>query len=112
MSTSEILITPSDQGGTFEAHSGDGIVIRLQENITTGYQWEIAGIDPSVVELVDKDYLETPEPGLVGRGGTRKFRFRAGACGQTRIQLRLRRSWEAIDAAVERFEVTINVHDQ
>ena len=112
MSRSDILITPSDRGGTFEAQPGDEIVIRLQENITTGYQWEIAEIDPSVVELVDTEYLEAPTPGAIGYGGTRTFRFRAAARGHARIQLRLRRSWEATDAAIERFEVSVHVQGQ
>jgi inhibitor of cysteine peptidase len=109
MSTSDILITPSDQGSTFETLPGDEIVIQLQENITTGYQWEVAEIDPSVVELLNTDYLETPEPGILGRGGTRRLRFRASGAGRTCIQLRLRRSWEALDATIERFEVTVHV---
>ena len=110
MTEPEVLITASDRGGTREAHPGDAIVIRLPENITTGYRWEIAGLDRSVVELVDTDYLETPEPRVIGRGGTRTFRFRARAGGRTRIELRMRRPWEAPDTAIERFAVTVHVH--
>ena len=112
MTGSEILITVSDNGKTLEAHPGDEIVIRLDANITTGYQWEVAGIDHPAVELVDTDYLETPAPGVIGRGGIRTFRFKARAGGRTRIRLRLRRPWEATDAAIERFEVTVHVRDR
>jgi predicted secreted protein len=38
---SDILITLDDQGRTFEANQGDLIVIRLAENMTTGYMWEL-----------------------------------------------------------------------
>jgi inhibitor of cysteine peptidase len=105
---SEILITPPDQGSTFEANQGDLIVIRLEENITTGYQWEVGVIDSSMVEPLDTDYLPTPRASI-GSGGMRTFRFRAKSSGSERIQLRLRRSWEPVDAAIECFEVNIRV---
>ncbi len=106
---SEILITPLDHGSTCVANQGDVILIRLEENITTGYQWDIAMIDSSMFELLDSDYSSSQGEGLLGSPGTRTFRFRAKSPGSERIQLRLRRSWEPIDAAVEHFEVNIQV---
>lgn len=106
---STIQIIPSDQGGTFTANLGDMIVIRLEENLTTGYQWEIALIDNQIVELVDSDYSPIPTAG-VGSGGTRTTRFIAKSSGSGQIQLRLRRSWEPIDAAVAHFAINIQVH--
>lgn len=105
---SEIVITSSDQGKMFEANQGELIVIRLEENSTTGYQWEVAAVDSQIVEFLDSDYSTTLGTG-VGGGGTRTFRFRAKSSGRGQIQLRLRRSWEPVDAASERFEVNIQV---
>jgi inhibitor of cysteine peptidase len=104
----DILITQDDQGRKFEANQGDRIVIRLAENPSTGYEWELEAIDSPVVELLDSDY--SPDPGvLMGRGGTRTLRFRAKSSGSQQIQLRLRRSWDPEDVAVEHFDVNIRV---
>lgn len=105
---SEIIITPSDQGRTFEANQGELIVIRLEENPTTGYQWEVGAVDSQIIEFLDSHYSTTPGTGI-GGGGTRAFRFRAKLSGRGQIQLRLRRSWEPVDAAIECFEVNIRV---
>jgi inhibitor of cysteine peptidase len=104
----EIVITAQDQGGTLEADPGDVVVIRLEENMTTGYGWEVGAMDSSLVELLDSEYAEAPGIAL-GRGGTRTLRFRTRSSGSERIQLRLQRPWESEDAAVEHFEVTIRV---
>ena len=104
---SEIIITLSDQGRTFETNQGDLIVIRLEENPTTGYQWEMGAV-PQIIEFLDSDYSTTPGGG-VGGGGTRTFRFRAKYPGKGQIQLKLQRSWESVDAAIESFEVNIRV---
>ena len=107
---SEILITQSDQGRTVAAKQGDVIVIRLDENLTTGYAWEIGMIESSMFELLDSDYSQTPTPGaIIGGGGTRTFRFRVKSSGSGQIQLGLRRSWESVDSAIEHFEANIRV---
>ncbi len=105
---SEIVIMPSDQGKIFEANQGELIVIRLEENPTTGYQWEVGAVDSQIIEILDSDYSPTSETG-VGGGGTHTFHLRAKSPGRGKIQLRLRRSWEPVNEAIERFEVTILV---
>jgi predicted secreted protein len=103
-----VLITGRDQGSTKEANRGDWIVILLEENLTTGYQWEMESLDSPVLELLDSDH--SPDPGiLMGRGGTRIFLFRARSSGSQQTQLRLRRSWEPVDAAIDCFNVNIRV---
>ncbi|MFH7029559.1 MAG: protease inhibitor I42 family protein [Heteroscytonema crispum UTEX LB 1556] len=107
---SEILIEQSNQGRSVNVNQSDVIVIRLQENLTTGYQWEIGVIDSSVVEMLDSDYLPTSGT-LIGGGGTRIFRFKAKSSGCGQIQLRLRRSWDPANSEIERFEVNIQGKD-
>lgn len=106
---SEILITLLDHGSTCMANQGDVILIRLEENITTGYQWNIGTIDSSTVELLDSEYTSKQGEGLLGSPGTRTFRFRAKSSGSVPIRLRLRRSWDPVDTAIEHFEVTVQV---
>ena len=105
---SEIVITPSDQNRTFETNQGELIVIRLGENPTTGYQWQVGEVDSQIIEFLDSDYSTTSRAG-VGGGGTHSFRFTAKSPGMGKIQLKLQRSWESVDAAMESFEVNIRV---
>lgn len=105
---SEIVILDSDQGKTFEVQAGDLIAIRLPENPTTGYRWEISGVDNQLVELQGSDYSVAPGCGT-GGGGTRTFHFRAKSTGTAQIQLRRRRSWEPETKAIEQFTVNIQV---
>lgn len=104
---SETAITSSDRGKTFKVNRGELIVVYLEENPTTGYRWEIEADDSSIVKFLDSHYSKTSE--IPGAAKTRAFRFQAESGGSRQIQLRLRRSWEPIGAAIESFEVNIQV---
>lgn len=104
---SEILVTQHDLGSIIEAHQGDVIVIRLEENLTTGYGWEVK-TGGSVVELIESTYIEATEKAL-GRGGTRVLRFAARSPGSQEILLKLRRPWDPPDRVLEHLDVTIRV---
>ena len=104
---SEILVEQQDHGKTFEVSQGDLIVIRLDENLTTGFQWEIEVADSTVVELLDSNYSAKPEEHRLGKGGVRTIRFEVKSSGSERIILRLRRRWEPEDKAIESVEVNL-----
>ena len=106
----ETVIVQDDQGKTFEVRQGNTISIRLAENPTTGYEWELGAINEQIIELQDSDFSTPPETGI-GGGGTRTLTFKAQSPGTVKIQLKLRREWEPEDAAIDRFEVTIRVRD-
>ena len=105
---SKIIITQNDQGKTIEAHQGDEIVFRLEENLTTGYGWEVEPIESSKLELIDSNYIPSP-PIVMGRGGMRVLRLVARSPGNHEIHLKLRRSWESPDKALSRLDVLIKV---
>ena len=105
---SEIEIFQEDRGKTFAACQGDLIVIRIEENPTTGYRWEIFMVEQQIVEILDSDYLIAPGGGI-GGGGMRIFRFRAKSPGISPVQLKLRRSWEPENALLKSFSVKIQV---
>lgn len=107
----ETVIVQDDQGKSFEVRQGNIILIRLAENPTTGYQWELDAIDEEIIELQDSDFSMAPGTGI-GGGGTRTLTFQAQSPGTVKIQLKLRREWEPEDAAIDRFEVTIRVQGQ
>ena len=63
----------SDSGSEVTAAVGDVIDVALEENPSTGYTWELAGL-PDVLEPIGDEYIE-PETDLVGAPGTRELSF-------------------------------------
>jgi len=106
---SEIAVTGHDQGRVIEAQTGDLIVFRLEENLTTGYGWEAKSVEGSAVELIESNYVEATGK-TIGRGGTRVLRFLARSPGSQEIHLQLRRPWEPPDKALDHMTFTIRVH--
>jgi len=104
----EIVISQTDQGGVFECRLGDVILIRLEENPSTGYQWEVSGIDEQVLKPQDSEYSGAASTAL-GSGGARTFSFKPQSPGTAKVRMRLRKAWEPEDAAIDHFEVTVHV---
>ena len=105
---SEIVIDKSEGGRQFQVDSGHRVMIRLQENPTTGYQWEVEAVDPQILSPVKSDF-STSVNSVIGAGGVRTFVFEAGSPGTTSLRLVLKRGWEPKQKAADHFEVTIQV---
>jgi inhibitor of cysteine peptidase len=104
-----VLLTEKDDDRTVAARVGDTIEVSLAENASTGYRWEIAEFDSRIVGIEESRF--TPLPGGIGSGGTRHIAFRARNTGVGRVELILRRSWEAADAKIARWSIVIEVRD-
>lgn len=107
----ETVILQTDREKTFQVSQDDVVLIRLEENPTTGYRWEVDAVDDRVVELQNSNYSMATESG-VGGGGVRTFTFKAKSPGTGSIRLKLRRAWESEDAATNHFAVTICVLEE
>jgi len=105
---SEIVVTRQDRDRIIEARRSDVIVFRFEENMTTGYGWEVKTVEGSVVELIESIYVEATGM-AIGRGGTRILRFEARSPGSSEIQLQLRRPWDPPDKALDHMDFTIRV---
>lgn len=105
---SEMIIGQTNRGNSFDIAQGSVVSIRLEENPTTGYQWEISELDSRVVELQDSEYIGASKV-VLGAGGLRIFTFEAKSPGVTQVRLKLRREWESEEEAIEHFEVTLRV---
>jgi predicted secreted protein len=87
-----VELTDADAGGEHALGVGEEVVLRLPENRTTGYQWQLTAPDGVAVE----DGGFQPVPAAVpGAGGTRTFRLRPTVAGAHRVTAGLRRSWES-----------------
>jgi inhibitor of cysteine peptidase len=105
-----ITLTRADNGKSVEIRIGDTVVVRLDENPTTGYQWALETHHEEVVTLKSTDYVPARGAG-VGSGGQRLFTFQATLAGSTPLRLKLWRAWEGDTSIRERFAVTLQISE-
>jgi inhibitor of cysteine peptidase len=105
-----ITLTRADSGKTVEIRPGDTVVMCLDENPTTGYQWALESNQEEVVTLLSTDYVPARGVGI-GGGGQRLFTFKAVQTGDTTLHFRLWRAWEGDTSIQERFFVTLQISE-
>lgn len=106
-----VVLTKANNGESINVGLGDEIVLRLAENATTGYRWAVVRADGlAEQEVPGHSQPGPPEPdSLIGSGGLREFRFRAGTPGDGRLELKYWREWEGDSSVVERFAIDLKV---
>lgn len=102
------ILGEAANGKTFTVQKGAQIMIQLPGNPTTGYTWEPAISDPSVLHESSAPVYK-PVGGALGAGGTYTFWYQATTSGQSELTLLYRRSWETDVAPLKTFTVTIVV---
>jgi inhibitor of cysteine peptidase len=100
------LLSAADDGKTVELRAGASLSIRLPENPSTGYRWDI-DIDPAHVEVEQRRFVQLSNQ--VGGGGETCWVLRTKAPGVTSLKLKLWRPWEDERAAIQRVEVTLRI---
>ena len=98
------VVGPGDKGSTVTVSVGTAIEIRLPENPTTGYKWELVPIIGLPALTSDKYVLQGKS---VGAGGERCFTITPLGFGHAEIRLFHRRAWEPPEASTESFGVLI-----
>jgi inhibitor of cysteine peptidase len=104
-----VLLTEAANNTAVTARIGDTIEVLLSENPSTGYRWEVAAFDSSVVSAGESRF--SPAAGGIGARGTRHMTFLVRGAGTGRIELVLRRNWEPADAVIQRWSVTVEVRE-
>lgn len=87
-----IQVSEADAGKTIAAKQGEMIAVRLDENPTTGYQWDIQVEPPGPWQLVTSSF-SPPSAGRAGGGGTRTWLLQAAHGGKAHLAFELRRRW-------------------
>jgi len=85
------------------------ITLKLNENPTTGYQWNIS-TNPGLVVTSDSYLPSTPQ--LTGSGGTRSWDMKAVQTGTQTIKATYMRSWEPLTGNETTFSMTVIVTDK
>jgi predicted secreted protein len=86
-----VELTEADAGVEQALGVGEELVVRLPENRTAGFRWQMADL-PDGVALVE-DGFEAPATERPGQGGVHTFRLRPTGPGEYRVAAGLRRSW-------------------
>ncbi|MFE3797195.1 protease inhibitor I42 family protein [Nocardia tengchongensis] len=90
---------------------GQGLIVTLEANPTTGYAWQVGELDQKVVKPNGSpDYEQDSNPdGKVGVGGKSVLNFVAAAPGSTTLSLSYMRAWEQGVEPAKRFTVNVTV---
>ncbi len=92
--TPAVVITPAAQSGTtVDAKVGDTVVVKLDANVTTGYEWTLTAGD--TFTIASSEYVPHPNPsGLAGSGGTQVVTLKVTAAGSSELTGVYARGWE------------------
>jgi inhibitor of cysteine peptidase len=105
---SAIELHESGPGGPQTVRVGQEVVIRLTENPTSGYAWEVRQSGSGTVRVIEDRY-EPGGQGRVGAGGQRIVRLLGEQAGQVQLELVHRRPWEPDSAARERRRYVMHI---
>lgn len=108
-SNETVYVTDANNHGNVTLNPGDTLVVQLNANSTTGYQWSVGDMDSSILSLKSSRYIR-PRGGMPGQGGTQEFRFTANSVGSLFLGFLYQRPGASggIPAA-QRFEVMVRV---
>ncbi|MFP4655465.1 MAG: protease inhibitor I42 family protein [Methanohalobium sp.] len=108
--TQNISITINDSNKTINAEIGDFLILELEENPTTGFQWELNSTDGLV--LVNDTYIPDKDgEDKVGVGGTHTWTFKVSDTGNQQIRGVYKRPWENVNGDGKRFNLNIEVQN-
>jgi inhibitor of cysteine peptidase len=109
---SEVQVDMEDNGRQIELAVGQALVVTLGSNPSTGYEWEVAEVERTVLQQIgEKEFQRDPNApaNTVGAGGFELFRFEALTAGRTALKLIYRRPWEAEVEPLETYSLQVSV---
>jgi inhibitor of cysteine peptidase len=102
----ERVFTMDDNGATATVSPGTGFTIQLDENPTTGYEWNATYSDN--LNLINDTFVP-PDTQLVGAGGVRMWQFEATGVGTGNFTAIYKRPWEAATGNETTFSMMFDI---
>jgi inhibitor of cysteine peptidase len=96
-----------DNGSTIFAAVGDTFEIRLEENPTIGYQWNLAASDG--LTILEDEFSSTAAEGLVGSGGVHIWKIGVDKAGEQSVDAIYSRPWENTTGEEDIFTMKVSV---
>jgi len=112
------VVTEADNGKTINLENGETFYLRLPENPSTGYRWELnltqglnvsLGPDNTPGEYYPPEQPEGIEQPLVGAGGVRLWEIKAVAEGSQQVTGVYKRPWENGTTEGDAFRLNVEV---
>ncbi|WP_158599192.1 protease inhibitor I42 family protein [Methanohalophilus sp. RSK] len=94
-------------GSTVNASTGDSFSIRLEENPSTGYQWNLTTSDG--IKIVEDEFEPPANEDVVGAAGFHIWTFRIMENGKQQIDAIYKRPWENVTGEEDTFSLTLEV---
>ncbi|MBP8242630.1 MAG: protease inhibitor I42 family protein, partial [Thermoflexales bacterium] len=93
-----VTLRDADNGVSATLQADQVLVIDIEQNASTGFMWEVTGIDASNLKQLETSFVPAParldgKP-WVGAPGRQVLRFAALKAGTSMLTLAYRRSWE------------------
>lgn len=98
--------TGGDNGKTITVKNGDTFTVKLDENPTTGYSWNLT-VDGGL-QVVD-DHYTSNATGRMGAGGYHTWTIKAVDPGTYRVMGIYKRPWESTTGHEERYLLNVKV---
>lgn len=103
-----LVVNEEQDTATVTVRRGNSIAVRLQENPTTGFTWNLT-TSPGL-QIVSDSYIPSDTTGtLIGSGGTHVWEISAHSVGGQTIQAVYRRPWEQATGNETAFFLTVVV---
>jgi inhibitor of cysteine peptidase len=103
-----LVVNERQNTATIYVNQSDTITLRLLENPTTGYEWNLT-TTPGL-RVTNDTYLPSPTSGkVVGSGGTHIWDMAAVSLGEQKIQGIYKRPWEPVSGNETTFTMTVVV---
>jgi len=104
---SEIQLMEHDSGRSIDL-KGEVLVLNLESNPSTGYSWQVQGMNQGILRQLDAAEWLSSAPDKLGAPGTQVLRFAAVGKGRTNLELVYARSWDTA-APAKTFSLEIRV---
>ncbi len=105
-----VLVSKVDSGKTVSLHVNQELIVDLESNQTTGFQWLLAEIsDRTVLGELSNLYNAPAADAPAGAGGIERWTFKGLKKGTARLSMEYSRPWQGGEKAAETFTLTIVV---
>ncbi|HEY3361452.1 MAG TPA: protease inhibitor I42 family protein [Methanosarcina sp.] len=108
MPTKRQVITEADNGKTINLENGETFYLRLRENPSTGYSWQL-NLSQGF-RILSYEYTQDQAPkGSVGVPGTRQWEIKTVTLGSQQITGIYKRPWENVTGEENTFTLKVEV---
>ncbi len=102
-----MLVDETFNGRTIDVTIGQTIEVRLPENPTTGFSWQLTSDGRATCVMTDDEFIAPVGP--PGKGGDHTWKFKATHAGESDVELGYRRRWESSSTASRTFKIHVKV---